>query len=135
MIMSRATFFKLVLVGLLVFSFAPEAESQGLGDIASLSGEGLISALTSQLVGLWQSNDFELLGHYCSYTVRPKIRRFQLYFTGRMWCPGWTPIRGEAQTRSRSGVLNDTISDFVRKALSSGLITEQEGNDWLNSSG
>lgn len=37
-----------------------------------------------------------------------------------------------AMTRSRSGVVGKTTQDFVRKAFSSGLISEQEAQNWLS---
>lgn len=131
--MRSSVIFSVVLVGVMVATFAPGAQSQDLGGLVDgLTGDGLVNALTSQLVGLWQNGDLELLGHYCSFSVNPKIKRWQLYFSGNMWCPGWTPIKGEALTRSRSGVVNKTITDFVRKAFNSGLITEDEARAWLN---
>ncbi|KAK8720565.1 hypothetical protein OTU49_013237, partial [Cherax quadricarinatus] len=93
--------------------------------------EQLAVAVAEKLIDLWQLGEFQLLGHKCNYSVTPKIRRLELYFQGSMWCPGWTLIRGEALTRSRSGVIGDTTQDFVRKAFIAGLITEQEAQAWL----
>ncbi|XP_069194913.1 anti-lipopolysaccharide factor-like [Procambarus clarkii] len=93
--------------------------------------ETLAVAIAEKLVELWQHGEVRLLNHQCNYSVTPKVRSWELYYQGSMWCPGWTPIRGEALTRSRSGVVGKTTQDFVRKAFTAGLITEQEGKDWL----
>ncbi|XP_037780091.1 anti-lipopolysaccharide factor-like isoform X1 [Penaeus monodon] len=82
---------------------------------------------------LWRNEKTELLGHECKFTVKPYLKRFQVYYKGRMWCPGWTAIRGEASTRSQSGVAGKTAKDFVRKAFQKGLISQQEANQWLSS--
>ncbi|XP_064102615.1 anti-lipopolysaccharide factor-like [Macrobrachium nipponense] len=113
---------------------AAEGQELGLGDLlgGGLTGDGLVQALTSQLVGLWETGDLEFLDHVCSFQVKPKIKRWELYFRGTMWCPGWTPIRGTSETRSRSSVVNRAVADFVQKALTSGLVTEEEARNWLN---
>ncbi|XP_045623664.1 anti-lipopolysaccharide factor [Procambarus clarkii] len=122
--MNHRVVVSLVVVGLLAASFTPQSHAQVL--------EGLAAAVTGKLAGLWRNGEVELLGHYCSYSVTPTIRRWQLYFRGRMWCPGWTSIRGEAMTRSNSGVQGDTTRDFVTKALNAGLISQQEAQAWLD---
>nr|XP_045617680.1 anti-lipopolysaccharide factor-like [Procambarus clarkii]AOG75604.1 ALF11 [Procambarus clarkii] len=94
--------------------------------------QSLLGAVTQQLVGLWKNGEVELLGHYCQYSVSPKFKSFELYFRGRMTCPGWTPIRGEAESRSSTGILAATTADFVNKAFQAGLITEDDAKRWLN---
>ncbi|KAK7078819.1 hypothetical protein SK128_003489 [Halocaridina rubra] len=94
--------------------------------------EGLGSALAGQLGGLWEQSEMELLGNYCQYRVRPTIKRWELYFIASVLCPGWTPIRGSAQGRSRTGVVGEATRDFIRKALASGLITQEEASTWLS---
>ncbi|XP_064097380.1 anti-lipopolysaccharide factor-like [Macrobrachium nipponense] len=122
------------LLGLfLMASVLGVAEGQGLADLLGGSTrDELVQSLTSQLVGLWETGDLEFLDHVCSFQVRPKFKRWQLYFSGTMWCPGWTPIRGTSETRSRTSVVNEAVADFVQKALSSGLVTEEEARNWLN---
>ncbi|XP_068202546.1 anti-lipopolysaccharide factor-like [Palaemon carinicauda] len=115
----------IVLVGVMTSSLFPTCEAQAWQAVAA--------AVAEKIAGLWVNDEMELLGHTCNYRVDPKIKRFQLYFKGRMWCPGWTPIRGEAETRSRSGVVGKTTQDFVTKAFKSGLISEDEARVWLNS--
>nr|AYP74899.1 anti-lipopolysaccharide factor [Neocaridina davidi] len=122
----RATFIvSVILMGLIVAPLVPTCEAQGW--------EALAIAVGEKLVGLWNLGNLEFMGRSCEYSVKPTIRRFELYFKGRMWCPGWTPIRGEAMTRSRSGVVGLTTRDFARKAFESGLITEEQAQTWLNS--
>lgn len=116
----------LLVISALVGSFVPQCQAQNWE-------EALVSTVMEQVTGLWRQGEMELMGHYCNYTVVPKIRSWELYYYGTMWCPGWTPIRGSARTRSRSGVVGDTTRDFVRKAFRSGLITEDQARDWLNS--
>ncbi|XP_066973272.1 anti-lipopolysaccharide factor-like [Macrobrachium rosenbergii] len=130
----RPSFCVCALLGLfLMASVLGEAEGQDLSDLlGGLTGDGLVQALTSQLVGLWETGDLEFLDHVCSFQVKPKIKRWELYFRGTMWCPGWTPIRGTSETRSRSGVVNQAVADFVQKALASGLVTEEEARNWLS---
>ncbi|XP_042857183.1 anti-lipopolysaccharide factor-like [Penaeus japonicus] len=103
----------------------PQCQAQGW--------EAVAAALVSKIVGFWRDEKTELLGHECNFTVKPYIKKFQLYYKGRMWCPGWTPIRGEASTRSQSGVAGKTARDFVEKAFKKGLISEQEAQQWLDS--
>ncbi|XP_042857182.1 anti-lipopolysaccharide factor-like [Penaeus japonicus] len=114
----------LVAVVALVALFAPQCQAQGW--------EAVAAAVASKVVGLWRNEKTELLGHECNFTVKPYIKKFQLYYKGRMWCPGWTPIRGEASTRSQSGVAGRTAKDFVEKAFRGGLISEKEADQWLH---
>nr|AGF90964.1 anti-lipopolysaccharide factor [Palaemon carinicauda]AQP25544.1 anti-lipopolysaccharide factor isoform 1 [Palaemon carinicauda] len=123
-----------VLAGFILLSCSvfDKAEGQGLTDLlGGLSGESLVDAVASQIVGLWGSGDIEFLDHVCSFQVKPKIKRWQLYFIGTMYCPGWTPIRGTSETRSRTNVVNLATADFVRKAIGEGLITEEQAREWL----
>ncbi|XP_071532929.1 anti-lipopolysaccharide factor-like [Panulirus ornatus] len=122
--MRHTVLVSLVVVVLMVAPYAPQCEAQGW--------EALVGAVAQKLIELWHHGEVELLGHYCSYSVQPKFRKWQLYYKGRMWCPGWTQIRGEALTRSRSGVAGKTARDFVEKAFRAGLITEEETRAWLN---
>nr|AOG75601.1 ALF8 [Procambarus clarkii] len=122
--MNHRVVVSLVVVGLLAASFAPQSHAQVL--------EGLAAAVTGKLAGLWRNGEVELLGHYCQYSVSPKFKSFELYFRGRMTCPGWTPIRGEAESRSSTGILAATTADFVNKAFQAGLITEDDAKRWLN---
>ncbi|XP_066990214.1 anti-lipopolysaccharide factor-like [Macrobrachium rosenbergii] len=118
----------LAIVGILT----PRTEAQGVADlVGGLTGGGLVEALTSRIVGLWRTGDIVFLDHVCSFQVKPKLRKLQLYFDGTFWCPGWTPIKGEALTRSNSSVVNKAVQDFLQKALASGLITESEARAWL----
>ncbi|XP_047474308.1 anti-lipopolysaccharide factor-like [Penaeus chinensis] len=89
-------------------------------------------SIATRLTGLWETGELELLGHYCVYSVKPTFQRWQLYFIGSMWCPGWTPIRGVAETRSRSGVVGKMTQDFVGKALKADLLSDEEAEAWLS---
>ncbi|XP_064090812.1 LOW QUALITY PROTEIN: anti-lipopolysaccharide factor-like [Macrobrachium nipponense] len=93
----------------------------------------LVLNVATKLSRLWRSGDIVFLDHVCSFQVKPKIQKFQLYFEGKFWCPGWTPIKGEgiALTRSNSSVVNKAVADFLQKALASGLTTEDEARAWL----
>ncbi|KAK8398847.1 hypothetical protein O3P69_004145 [Scylla paramamosain] len=93
--------------------------------------ESLLVSVGKKIIGLWRNEETEFLGRKCQLTVKPKIKNLQLYHEGRMWCPGWTPIVGEALTRSFSGVAGKTVQDFVRKAHDKNLITEEEAKVWL----
>ncbi|XP_069945045.1 anti-lipopolysaccharide factor-like [Cherax quadricarinatus] len=123
--MRTATLVSVVVVSLLVAPLVPQSNAQ--------IWEAIAGAVTNKVISLWDHGEVELMEHYCNYIVTPMIRRWQLYYRGRMWCPGWTTIRAEATTRSRSGVIGDTTRDFVRKAFQAGIITEQEARAWLNS--
>ncbi|XP_027206930.2 anti-lipopolysaccharide factor [Penaeus vannamei] len=114
----------LVVAVFLVALFAPECQAQGWQAVAA--------AVASKIVGLWRNEETELLGHKCRFTVKPYIKRLQLNYKGKMWCPGWTTIKGEARTRSHSGVAGRTARDFVEKAFRDGLISEQDAKRWLN---
>ncbi|XP_045616950.1 anti-lipopolysaccharide factor [Procambarus clarkii] len=114
-----------VLVALAVSCLVPGTHAQGW--------EAVAAAVAQKLVGLFRNEEVELLGRICKLTVKPYIKRFQLYHKGTMSCPGWTHIKGEGDTRSASGVANKTIQDFVRKAFASGVIQEEEAQHWLKS--
>ncbi|XP_069982870.1 anti-lipopolysaccharide factor-like isoform X2 [Penaeus vannamei] len=94
--------------------------------------ETLIPLITQQVVGLWKTGEREMFGHECTYFVTPKVKSFELYFKGRMTCPTLSNVRGEALTRSRSGVEAKTVEDYVRKVVEKGVITEEEAKAWLN---
>ncbi|XP_047741309.1 uncharacterized protein LOC108676095 [Hyalella azteca] len=93
----------------------------------------LVPALADQLVSLWQNNELQFMGFQCFYQQNPRIKRWQLYFRGNFMCPGWTAIQGRAETRSRSGVLRDTIEDFLNKITAANLVTADEARAWLGS--
>ncbi|XP_069944773.1 anti-lipopolysaccharide factor-like [Cherax quadricarinatus] len=82
---------------------------------------------------LWKEDEVLLMDHYCNYSVKPTFKKFELYFAGNFWCPGWTNIKGEALTRSQSSVVNKATGDFIRKAQAKGLITDEQANDWFRS--
>ncbi|XP_069936530.1 anti-lipopolysaccharide factor-like [Cherax quadricarinatus] len=94
--------------------------------------EALVSLLISKLAGLWHNDQVDFMGHICHYSYRPTISRWQLYYKGKMWCPGWAPFSGNSETRSRSGAVEHATRDFVRKALESNLITKEQAAAWLN---
>ncbi|XP_042213190.1 anti-lipopolysaccharide factor-like [Homarus americanus] len=122
--MRQSVLVSVLVVSLLVTTITPQCNAQGWAAVAA--------AVASKVVGLWQNGHVDLLDHPCRFSVKPTVRRFQLYFKGRMWCPGWTSIRGEAKTRSRSGVVGKTTRDFVNKAFQAGLITERDAQQWLS---
>ncbi|MPC80343.1 anti-lipopolysaccharide factor-like [Portunus trituberculatus] len=93
--------------------------------------ESLLASIGEKIIGLWRNEKTEFMGRNCQLTVKPKILNFELYHEGRMWCPGWTPIVGEALTRSFSGVAGKTVQDFVKQAHDKGLITEEDAKVWL----
>ncbi|XP_042886037.1 anti-lipopolysaccharide factor-like [Penaeus japonicus] len=94
--------------------------------------ETLIPLITKEVMSLWKNGEREMFGHRCTYSVTPKIKSFELYFKGRMTCPSLSNERGEAFTRSRSGVEAKTVEDYVRKIVAKGVITEEEAKAWLN---
>ncbi|XP_050727501.1 anti-lipopolysaccharide factor-like [Eriocheir sinensis] len=75
---------------------------------------------------------YNILDKPCNYRVTPRIIKFEAYFVGRVWCPGWTSIQGESLTRSRSRVVNKAVEDFAKKAVAAGLMTQEEANPLLN---
>ncbi|XP_069954319.1 anti-lipopolysaccharide factor-like isoform X2 [Cherax quadricarinatus] len=110
---------------MLMVSFLPASDAQGW--------ETLALAVAQKAISLWRNDEVEFMGHNCNISVSPYIKRFQLYYRGRMSCPGWTHIRGEGDTRSKSGVAGKTTQDFVNKAFASGLISQQDAQKWLQS--
>ncbi|UYV83412.1 hypothetical protein LAZ67_23000912 [Cordylochernes scorpioides] len=68
---------------------------------------------------LWQSGNFELMGHNCHFKVSPKISKFKLKYKGKLWCPGWTGITGRSTKKSRSGAIEHSVRDFVNQAKNS----------------
>ncbi|KAF2362569.1 Anti-lipopolysaccharide factor/Scygonadin [Trinorchestia longiramus] len=91
----------------------------------------LIPAISQQIAALWQNRDFHFLGTTCRYDQQPRIKRWQLYYRGRLTCPGYPGIQGRGDTRSRSGVMLKTIEDFLRKASAAGRVSEEEVRIWL----
>ncbi|XP_037782680.1 anti-lipopolysaccharide factor-like [Penaeus monodon] len=119
-----STFVSAVLVVALVAPLTPRCYGFGLKDL-------FLPAITDQVKDLWRNGDVDLVDHSCSYSVKPDIQGIELYFIGSVTCPGWTTIRGESNTRSKSGVLNAAIKDFIQKALKAGLVTEEEAKPYL----
>lgn len=113
-----------ILIVALGVTLAPQCQAFSL--------DFLKPAIASKVGDLWENGDIEILGHFCNYQVKPTFKSWELYFIGSLWCPGWTPIRGTAETRSRSGVVGKTTQDFMRKALKAGLVTQEEAQQWIN---
>nr|ULR16439.1 anti-lipopolysaccharide factor 4 isoform 2 [Macrobrachium nipponense] len=90
--MKLSVVFTVLLVGVMTSSLLPTCEAQGWEVVAA--------AVAEKIAGLWVDDHMTFLGHTCQYSVNPKIKKLQLYFKGRMWCPGWTSIRGEAGQES-----------------------------------
>nr|BAH22585.1 anti-lipopolysaccharide factor 2 [Penaeus japonicus] len=111
------------LVALSLIALVPQCTGQGVQD--------LIPALVQRIVGLWHSDEVEFMGHSCRYSQRPTFYRWELYFRGSMWCPGWAPFTGRSMTRSPSGAVEHATRDFVEKALQRNLITEDDARIWL----
>ncbi|MPC81844.1 Anti-lipopolysaccharide factor [Portunus trituberculatus] len=107
---------------LIVLSIALVAPSQGfLKDL--LFGEAKKALL--------EDGTTEILDHVCNFRVMPRLRSWELYFRGDVWCPGWTVIKGESLTRSRTRVVNKAVADFAQKALAQGLITQEDAQPLL----
>ncbi|XP_045616631.2 anti-lipopolysaccharide factor [Procambarus clarkii] len=111
-----------LVVAALTAPFLPRCQAQ-LDILAPLLGD--------QVKGLFRQGEAVLLDHYCNYSVKPKFRKWELYFDGSFWCPGWTNIKGEALTRSQSSVVNKATEDFIKKAQAKGLISDEEAKSWF----
>ncbi|XP_076321138.1 anti-lipopolysaccharide factor [Tachypleus tridentatus] len=92
----------------------------------------LALALVKNLATLWQSGDFQFLGHECHYRINPTVKRLKWKYKGKFWCPSWTSITGRATKSSRSGAVEHSVRDFVSQAKSSGLITEKEAQTFIS---
>ncbi|KAG0713958.1 Anti-lipopolysaccharide factor [Chionoecetes opilio] len=90
-----------------------------------------VAPIVQKIEGLWHSDHVEFMGHNCQFRRRPKIRKFKLYHEGKFWCPGWAPFDGRSRTKSRSGSSSEATKDFIRKAFSSGLVTQEDAALWL----
>ncbi|XP_047487907.1 anti-lipopolysaccharide factor-like [Penaeus chinensis] len=95
--------------------------------------ENYVSDILSKIYNtLIRNGEFELLGHYCSYSTRPYFIRWQLKFKTKIWCPGWTLVYGTARDKaSVSNSLQDAIVNFVQKAHQEGVINEEDAKPWL----
>ncbi|MPC16208.1 Anti-lipopolysaccharide factor [Portunus trituberculatus] len=80
---------------------------------------------------LFDFGAIEILDRVCNYRVMPRFENWRFYFKGDVWCPGWTFIKGESLTRSRTRVVNKAIADFAQKALAQGLITQEDAQPLL----
>ncbi|CAL4216071.1 unnamed protein product, partial [Meganyctiphanes norvegica] len=80
-----------LVLGLVVALAVRPSTAQDWGDLPT--------ALVSQITGLWQNGEMELMGHYCYFSVSPSFCRWELYFNGSMWCPGWAPFNGEEASK------------------------------------
>ncbi|MPC16209.1 anti-lipopolysaccharide factor-like [Portunus trituberculatus] len=80
---------------------------------------------------LHEDGTTEILDRVCNYRVVPRLESLELYFKGDVWCPGWTVIKGESLTRSRTRVVNKAIADFAKKAVTQGLITQEDAQPLL----
>ncbi|XP_076048691.1 anti-lipopolysaccharide factor-like [Oratosquilla oratoria] len=114
-------------LGLLV-SFAVLAPQVQLNEAFSLGG--FKPFLTSQVQSLFRSGDFEFLGHFCFYEVNPSFYRWELYYKGIVTCPGLSNIRGRSKTRSRSGVINDAMDNYIEQALARNILTQEDVREY-----
>ncbi|XP_071549417.1 anti-lipopolysaccharide factor-like [Panulirus ornatus] len=81
---------------------------------------------------VFQKGELELLDHICSYTTKPHFYSWKMYYRCSIWCPGWTPIVGQASGHRRAMTARiEATKDFVKKAVASGLVTEEEADPWL----
>ncbi|XP_050727500.1 anti-lipopolysaccharide factor-like [Eriocheir sinensis] len=74
----------------------------------------------------------DIAGNPCNYRLSPRLIKFELYFVGLVWCPGWTTIQGESLTRSRTRVVNKAVEDFAKKAVAAGIMTQEDADPLLN---
>nr|ABQ12866.1 anti-lipopolysaccharide factor [Pacifastacus leniusculus] len=91
----------------------------------------VVSLIISKLVNLWSDGQVEFMGHTCNYSYSPTISKFQLYYKGKMWCPGWAPFSGNSKTKSRAGSIEHATRDFVTKAIDQKLITAEQASAWI----
>ncbi|XP_076048690.1 anti-lipopolysaccharide factor-like [Oratosquilla oratoria] len=86
--------------------------------------------LTSQVQSLFKSGDIEFLGHYCFYEVIPSFYRWELYYKASVTCPGLSNIRGKAKTRSKTGVINDAVDNYIEQALARNILTQEDVREY-----
>ncbi|CAG0893657.1 unnamed protein product [Darwinula stevensoni] len=98
---------------------------------ATAGWEELIGPAVEKLMGLWKNEKMEFLGHQCNFSTSPSFYRWELYHNTKVICPGWTNIEGYAKTKSPTGSLKHATTDFVNKALQSGLVTEDQVKEFL----
>ncbi|KAF2356688.1 Anti-lipopolysaccharide factor/Scygonadin [Trinorchestia longiramus] len=122
--MSKASLLVVVVVAMLC---ADQAYAQGW--------QALLPGLISQLTSLWSRGKLQFLDSECSYRQRPTIYRWQLYYKANFVCPGIGNIRGYCKTRSRSKAINCAIEDFLKQAISAGIVTEEKAATWLGQQG
>ncbi|XP_064109853.1 anti-lipopolysaccharide factor-like [Macrobrachium nipponense] len=109
----------LCLVSVLVILSCSPCQCTNLFDL-------ILPTLTTHLTKLWRQGDLELLGNYCTYTMRPLFLNWKFYYSASVICPGWTQIRGSAKASGMTSVLNQAIEDFLTKALKAGVVNKEE---------
>uniref|UniRef100_W6MEN5 Anti-LPS-factor-like-1 protein n=1 Tax=Pagurus bernhardus TaxID=174397 RepID=W6MEN5_PAGBR len=121
--MRQQVLVSLLVVALVLAPLTPPVQAQGW--------QSLVPALAGKIIGLWRGGNLNILGHQCSYRVRPKIIRWRLWYKGTLACPGWTSITGSDKARNPNHVVTYTVTDFVKKAFEAGLIKESDAQRWL----
>ncbi|XP_050727498.1 anti-lipopolysaccharide factor-like [Eriocheir sinensis] len=119
--MARLSLFLLVVAVAVFTPNIPQCEAGWLDRIIGTAVDSVAEFGTTNIVD-----------QICNTRVMPTIKKFELYFRGRVWCPGWTTIQGESLTRSRTRVVNKAVEDFARKAVAAGLMTQEDANPLLN---
>ncbi|XP_076067058.1 anti-lipopolysaccharide factor-like [Oratosquilla oratoria] len=111
---------------LFALTFAPQID-RAEGDVWAT----VVPILVKKLSSLWRNGQLEFLGHQCEYSVRPRVRRWKLYFYGHMSCPSLGGLSVTHRTQSRSKVVERTMEAFVKDAVRKRLITESQAKQWM----
>ncbi|XP_050692236.1 anti-lipopolysaccharide factor-like [Eriocheir sinensis] len=91
----------------------------------------LVVAVVSKLAKLtrmWYRDSVNFMGHVCHIKRSPTVRKFKLYYKGRFWCPGWTPITGTSLTKGRTSSVREATRSYVYQAFTRGFIHEEAIN-------
>jgi hypothetical protein len=87
------------------------------------------TGLFKKYYGTWQnSQDVNAFGTVCKTQFGGLFRRFSWAWNGQFWCPSIsaTVLGTSEHYKSRDGAIEHAIQNFVQKAGSAGLLTQEQ---------
>lgn len=99
--------------------------------IAQAQIANIISSGISSIISIHSFGDgakLTLFGQPCTSYLKGRIRKFQWVWDSKISCNGkFGGLTGSASGyKSKSGAINNAVTDFVNKAIANGSLTIQE---------
>ncbi|XP_076067774.1 anti-lipopolysaccharide factor-like [Oratosquilla oratoria] len=103
---------------------------------ARTTDAGFIDDLFVTLVGevsehLWKRGKMNLFDRECNYLTRPLVRKFELRYEGRVWCPGWVPFDGKSRPRANPDHAHqEAVEKFIQQVEEEKLVDPADIDYW-----